>query len=303
MIKKLTFTNYSGESLDLTMGSPEQSGFFIKSIEGLGPTKANINISESLYMDGGYFNSARGTSRNIVLNLGFYDNGSTSMEDLRLKTYKYFPTKQKLTIRIETDNRVAYTDGYVESNEVDIFSKEESTVISIVCPEAALYGETTITTLFSGTDPLFEFPFENPSLTEPLIEFGNIVNATIKSVIYDGDEETGVVISMYMTGNVGNINVYNNTTAQKMVLSGAKIQDVVGSYPVAGDTITISTVKNKKYITLRRGATTYNILGALSNDSTWIKLVKGDNLFVYTASLGVANIQFSVTHNRLYGGI
>ena len=46
MIKAITVTTPKGESLKLTLANPEESGLIVKSIEGLGPSKANINTTE-----------------------------------------------------------------------------------------------------------------------------------------------------------------------------------------------------------------------------------------------------------------
>ena len=62
---------------------------------------------------------------------------------------------------IETDNRQAEIEGYVESNDPTIFSKDEGSDISIVCPNPFFYsaGKDGInTTIFYGVEALFEFP-------------------------------------------------------------------------------------------------------------------------------------------------
>ena len=46
MIRAVTFTNYLGDSIRLDLARPEESGFIIKSVTGLGPGKANINTTE-----------------------------------------------------------------------------------------------------------------------------------------------------------------------------------------------------------------------------------------------------------------
>ena len=114
-------------------------------------------------------------------------------------SYKYFPIKKKVTLLIETDNRICETYGYVESNEPDIFSSDETTQISIVCPDPYFYSagpDGTNTTIFYGVEPLFEFAFSNESLTESLIEFGEIKNETEQTVYYSGDAEIGVYESI-----------------------------------------------------------------------------------------------------------
>lgn len=131
MIKSVTVTNPSGESLVLELKRPDLSGFKVVSITGLGPTDATINFSDLGSGDGSMYNSSRVGTRNIVLTLAFMEN--PTIEVTRQLSYKYFPTKKLIKIDVETDNRTVTTYGYVERNEPNIFSSEETTQISIVC--------------------------------------------------------------------------------------------------------------------------------------------------------------------------
>ena len=81
MIHSITVTNYLGDSLTLTLSRPEESGFIVMSVTGLGPAKANINTTEISTNDGALYNSARVTSRNIVLSLRFLFD--PTIEDVR----------------------------------------------------------------------------------------------------------------------------------------------------------------------------------------------------------------------------
>ena len=162
MIKSVTITNHLGESIKMELGFPEKSGFLIQSITGLGPVKADINSTKFATSDGAIFNSARLDSRNIVMILRLLEN--STIEDTRQKTYKYFPIKNRIRFRIETDNRTCETYGYVESNDPIIFSSQVSTQISIICPDPYFYSITPKTTIFSGVESLFNFHFPmNPS--------------------------------------------------------------------------------------------------------------------------------------------
>ena len=202
MIKSVTITNYLGESITLELKRPGTSGFYIESIEGLGPNKANINVVERATVDGAYYTSAHTTARNIILTLGFMF--SNDIEEVRHKSYKYFPLKKRLSLVIETDTRTCEIYGYVESNEPDIFSDRERTQISIICPDPYFYsvgtGSKTVT-IFSGTEPVFEFPFSNESLTDKNIIFGDIQTNETKTVFYSGDVEIGITIHIHATGN------------------------------------------------------------------------------------------------------
>ena len=307
MIKSITVTNYLGDSIKLELGRPEKSGFLIESISGLGPSKANINTTEVSTNDGSLFNSARLNQRNIVFEIIFVEtiNGE-SIEDVRQKSYKYFPLKKKLDLLIETDNRIAKTTGYVESNEPNIFSSREGSQISIICPDPHFYSagpDGNNTTVFYGIEPVFEFPFSNESLTDPLITFGNIHFKTENVITYKGDTEIGVTIHIHAIGEAENITIYNTGTREIMRIDTTKLESLTGSGIVAGDDIIIKTQRGDKSITLIREGKTTNILNCLDKKTDWFTLAKGDNIFAFTAESGTTNLQFWIENKVIYEGV
>lgn len=307
MIYSIVVTNYLGDRIKLELGKPEVSGFLIKSITGLGPAKANVNTTEVSTNDGSLFNSARLSQRNIVLDLVFINTVyGERIEDLRQKSYKYFPLKKSVELTIETDNRYVKTTGYVESNEPNIFSSQEGTQISIICPDPYFYsaGEdgNNITNFYS-IDPMFEFPFSNESLDEPLLVFGEIQIKTEGVITYHGDSEIGVVIYIHAIGPATNINIYNTETREVMKINTEKISSLTGKGIVASDDIVINTAKGEKSITLIREGVSYNILNCLDKNTDWFTLAKGDNIFAFTADSGVTNLQFRVENKVIYEGV
>jgi len=307
MIKTFTITNYLGDSIKLELGRPEKSGFLVKSVSGLGPSKANIITTEVSTNDGSLFNSARLNQRNIVFEFIFVEtiNGE-SIEDVRQKSYKYFPLKKNLDLLIETDNRIVKTIGYVESNEPNIFSSQEGSQISIICPDPHFYSagpNGNNITVFYGIEPVFEFPFGNESLTDPLIVFGNIQNKTENVITYRGDSEIGITIQIHAIGEVENITIYNTGTREIMRIDTVKIEALTGSGIVAGDDIIIKTQKGDKSITLIRGGKTTNILNCLEKGSDWFSLAKGNNIFAFTAESGTTNLQFWIENKVIYEGV
>lgn len=302
MIKSITVTNYLGDSIKLELTKPELSGFVITSVTGLGAGKADINTTDMSTNDGSFYNSARVQQRNIVLSLRYLFK--KTIEDVRHLSYKYFPLKKKVKLLIETDNRNLEIEGYVESNEPDIFSKEESADISIICPYPFFYsGDGVQTTIFSGVEPMFEFPFSNESLNTNLLIMGEIQNKTENVVVYNGDIETGVTITIHAIGEASDITIYNVTTRESMTIDTGKIARFTGSGIVAGDDIIICTIVGEKSVTLLRGGKTYNILNCINRDTDWFELVKGDNLFAYAASFGMANLQFKIENRSVYEGV
>lgn len=304
MIHSIMVINYLGDSITLELARPEQSGFIVKSVEGLGPAKGNVNTVEVSTNDGGVFNSARLNIRNPVLDLVFLETATETIEDIRHKSYKYFPVKKKVKLLIKTDNRVSEIDGYVEHNEPAIFSNQEGCQISIICPYPYFYsaGESNIT-VFSGVEPLFEFPFENESLVTDLLEMGEIQNSAEQVITYNGDAEIGVTIIVYAIGEASNVTIYNAGTREVMRIDTNKLAALTGEGIVAGDEITIKTTKGDKSITLLRGGITTNILNCLDKNADWFQLVKGDNVFVYTAETGNSNLQFRIENLVIYEGV
>ena len=307
MIYSFAITNYLGDRVKLELGKPEVSGFLIKSVTGLGPVKANVNTTEVVTNDGSMFNSARLSQRNIVFQLAFVETvyGET-IEDIRQKSYKYFPAKKSVEIVIETDNRYVKIKGYVESNEPDIFSSQEGTQISIICPDPYFYSageDGNNVTDFYTIDPMFEFPFSNESLSDPLLIFGEIQIKTEGVITYHGDSEIGVVIYIHAIGPATNINIYNTETREVMMINTTKLEKLTGKGLVASDDIVINTTKGEKSITLVREGASYNILNCLDKNTDWFTLSKGDNIFAFTAETGVTNLQFRIENQVIYEGV
>lgn len=307
MIYSLAVTNFLGDRIRLELGKPENTGFLIKSITGLGPVKANVNTTEVATNDGSMFNSARLSQRNIVIQMVFVNSiYGEDIEAIRQKSYKYFPIKKNVELVIETDNRYVRTTGYIESNEPDIFSKQEGTQISIICPDPYFYSASEDgdnVTDFYSIDPMFEFPFSNESLTEPLLVFGEIQIKTEGVITYSGDSEIGVMIYIHAIGPAEHINIYNTETREVMTIDTVKLEKLTGRGLIAGDDIIINTLKGEKSITLVRSGVFYNILNCLDKNTDWFTLVKGDNIFAFTADSGVTNLQLRIENKVIYEGV
>lgn len=302
MIKSITVTNYVGDSIKLELMKPQASGFIIQSITGLGPGAANINTSEVSTNDGSLFNSARVPSRNIVISIKYL--WKETIEQARHLSYKYFPIKRKVTLLIETDHRMAQIEGYVETNDPDIFSSDEGTEVSIICPYPFFYDAyQTQSASLSGIRPLFEFEFSNESLTEPLLEFSELRDATDCVISYAGDHEIGITIGIRAISAPGNISIYNVETQEVMHIYSDSVAALTGSGISAGDEITICTEVGRKSATLLRNGVATNILNCLNKDADWFMLVKGDNTFAYTAANGENEVRMEIRNRVIYEGV
>lgn len=302
MIKSLTVTNHNRESLTLDLFHPELSGIIIESIEGLGPPEANINSNEVATMDGGIFTSARMNQRNIVLRLAMMFD--PIIEDSRLRIYRFFPVKKHITLNIVTDRRNAECEGYVESNEPDIFTNHETAQISIICPDPFFYERGQEEIAFAGEHPNFEFPFSNESLDEKLIEFGIVTDDNRAVLDYRGDADTGVLITAHCVhGSSEGITIWNTGTREKIRIDTTKIKRLTNIQFGEGDDIIINTKIGEKSIRLLHDGTYYNIISCINKDADWFQITQGRNTFTFVCESGEDNLMVTFRYRNAYGGV
>ena len=304
MIRSVNVTNYLGETLSIDPFDPESSGFLITNLKGITPVSADINLTDITTQDGGLFNSARIQKRNITMALMFMPK--PTIEDTRLLSYRYFPVKKQVTLEFETDNRKAQIIGYVEKNDINIYTKAEYSAISIICPDPYFYStspDTDINTVFSGTVPAFRFSFPSHSDAAPDLIFGKMRSVNERIIKYTGDAEIGMEIIIRTTGAVGDVTIYNRITQESMILKADKLAALTGSSLIAGDVTTINTYRGNKKIELLRNGVVTNILNCLDKNADWLQLRKGNNTIAFNASSGVLNIQLEVSSKTIYEGL
>ena len=300
MIYKLTATNHYGKTVVLDLLNPESNNFAVIGIDGLGPVEADVSIDKIVSSDGGIFNSARVNTRNIVISIIFL---GTEIEKQRLETYKYFPVKQLVKLEIETENRRVFTEGYVESNSPTIFSAMGGTAISILCPDPYLYLRNKKQTQFSNSEPLFEFPFSNESIEDPVIEISRIRREHQGNIFYEGSVESGMEIDIHAIGEVGDITLFNATTRETMVIYNSVIESITGTGISNLDDILITTYRGQKSAKLLRNGIETNIINAISKGADWFQLNNGDNILGYSATDGIDNIVVTYSYKVGYEGV
>lgn len=303
MIHAISVTNERDETLRLELRNPWKTGIAVKSISGLGPAKASINFIELATSDGAIDNSARLESRDITIDLLYVDIDEHIIEESRQEVYRHFTVKKNVTFSIETDKRNCYGIGRVEKIDSKIFEKDSGCQITIRFPDPYFHGKTQITS-FAEVISKFEFPFENNSLTERLIEMSELKLDTEKVIVYDGEADTGVIIRAraHSSGATG-VYFYNEATRQIMRINDQKLSAIVSGGFKKGDEIVINTNRGKKKAVIIRDLVEYNILSAIEWPIQWIRLIKGGNLFIYNATSGALDMRVTVENDILYEGV
>lgn len=296
MIKSVYITNYMGDSLLLPLSDYSESGIIITNIDGLGPVEADIHTTDYATRDGSVFNSSRALNRNIVFTLRPVEH--PSIEAMRHRIYKFFPVKRQVKIEVITDQRDAYAIGYVESVDPDIFSNEEEVEVSIICPDPYFYSTSRNEVVYSGAEPIFEFPFSNEG-NEPQIIMGIVQNTNERVIDYRGDFDVGLDIHLQFSGSATGVAVHNIEENKVLRIDTSKIPNGLQNQ----DELIISTRKGSKSAQILRNGHYINAINAVAMTSDWITLHMGANTIIYTADSGLNNITMTLEFNVAYEGI
>lgn len=314
MILSVNVLNPSNDELIMELTNPESSGFTIRKIDGIGPTKSTINIYDVPSIDGGLFNSARTQARQIVLKLGYMwiktdDHTTPLIEDSRHLSYKFFPLKRKIRLEFVTDYRTLYIDGYIESNEPDIFSKDETTTISVMCPDPNFYAsDTEYGYINYPYEKLFEFPFENNSLSQKLIEFSSTLANNSCTIDYKGDNITGVTVELFFEHNFPTsqeitLSFVNDVKSWSIDINPTRVQKTSGFPIMQGNRILICGKPGYKSVIFKKIMNEYNVFNAITLNDDWPMLYPGKNVIGIKAGESTEGIKGRVIYNTLYDGV
>lgn len=304
MIYFVEAINQKNELLHMELRHPEKSGVNVKEITGISPVGAEIYSTPFGIVDGGLFSGARIPSRTIHMKLGMWSYPGFSIEDSRRVIYNWFRIKEEVQLYFQTDTRYITITGYVSDVDVNIFSQSEEANIDIKCIDPYFYSPYIAAGVVRGIRNNFEFPFDNNSLTEKLIEFGEMSQDTRYTLQYDGDIAVGYrMVLSFLSPNFHNIYLYNLDTRERLNIYTDQVEVMTGKPLQKGDEIIISTRSRNKGCWLVRDGIARNMISMVGKNSDWFKLSKGDNVFAFSSDYGRENISASVTYQNAYAGI
>ena len=245
----------------------------LTSISGLSAAELTLFTGEYA-RDGGYYQGRRITKRNTVFTFRLNPDYVTdvAVSDIRELLYQQFlePTVngdgvQVLLIDDRKPDR--YIIGYTEAMPADIFSKDTTVQVSMLC-----------------VDPLLK----SAEVTSETYEIGWVS----VPVTYDGSADTGLEMQITVVSATPQVTVENNGVMMTLV------------HPtgfVAGDLIYINTVRGSRAI--QHNGT--DIMALLTGPSRWITLTsRANTLQVYgTAPLDGKAVVTSYSFRSAWWGI
>jgi hypothetical protein len=280
----LRIQNTKEETFELTN---DTANYIVTDVSGLLRPAADIHTSTGTG-DGELFNSARIQKRNIVITLRLMGDIETNRQQL----YRIFPAKTACTVFYKNKNRNVRIEGYVEVIDGGIFTEREEIQISIICPKPYFENLNMLQAELSKITKMFEFPF-SIEVNEP-IPLSEIRNLSLCTLVNGGDIPCGCIITIEISGDVSELNIYNTATQQFFGLDYAFQEN---------DIITINTKSGReKSVSVFRNGETINLLSSMKAGSAWIQLAVGANDFTFTAS-DTSKVKIHFTAVELYGGV
>ena len=347
MVESIEVINFSNDSkpLLLVLRDPENEntsqGFAVTSVTGLGPGKATVNSSELVTIDGAEFINARLPKRTIKIDLRllpitYEKNGKIideSVADIRRKSYRYFPIKEKVKLifnnieyrrdpnhkyRSIPEQKSYYIEGIVEQNEPNIWSKEESSTIQIVCMDP--YFKDVNTQKKSFNDVIPRFHYESyvidsegktplyPGWVDPDMDLHPDSSTDNSFMVSERLIREYLVmnnISYVKSGGIFTI-VANNTVERPAIFNRTTDQILTLNMTLyKGDRVVIDTRKGYKSATLKHGFGIDIINKIDIATSQWIEFQPGENVIGFTCDIPTQrnNLDVSVEIRPLYAGI
>ena len=284
MIKqfKITPVRYadSGDptkTLTLDLYNPELSGFAVQNVTGLGPVKAKVNMSDYATIPGAKCTGTRQSTRSISFKLVFFDT-TVDVEELRHRSYLYFPIGEMIEIEIETDFRKVRVNGLVESNQPSIWGRDlEGCDITVLCESPYLESPDVVVYEIAEVASAFHFPFTSKESPKELL-FGHPYIGDNIIIHNTGDVDSGCIFEIIALKDISNPmikNISDDTFFELLINMDA------------GDVVTINTNIGKKSVSLKRGSKTMNIINYIKEGSTWFVIKRGDTVFeiLYTSTI------------------
>lgn len=137
MLRRLEVFSANPSAPELPLGGfmPNDDPVQVRSIEGLGPVKAELSSTAFASGRGELFQGSSIGKRNIVLTLGLNPNWvDQTMTSLRHKLYAYLLPEAWTKLRFFSEELPTVDiEGIVESFEPNIFSQDPEVQVSILC--------------------------------------------------------------------------------------------------------------------------------------------------------------------------
>lgn len=273
MLSRIEVQNPAGDTLALPFRDTS-GGYVVKSIDGLGPVKAELVSTKTAPVDGGILQATRRDTRNIVMRLGitptFAVNTATR---LREYLYRFLLPKYTVQLLFYDDDVLTYiATGTVETFDTNIFGSDPEVSVSLIC-----------------FDPDFYAPFPN------ILEGETVTTMDEEAMEYFGMANAGIILVSNITEEVPGITLH--LTRPDNVIHTMNVE--VDLFD--GDVVTINSIPGSKSVTLNRSGIESSLLYTVEAVPSWAEFSTGIN--TYRLNSTVAGMPYTLSHTVKYSAI
>ncbi len=293
MVERLYYTNSSGEVTEFSV----YSDFHVdvaRDVDGLSDVSSKISASTTIGQDGETFVASAIEARDIQLTGHLRAASLPRQIELRQRLNHVMSPKGKGELTYVCGTLRRRIACYAETAPNYTPGRFPQFMIQLRCPSPFWQEETQVEAqiveweggmIFDDADGL--------ELTDEWT-VGHRTGDLIVSVENAGDVACGMKIIFEAEGTVVNPMLTNAVT-----LAFVKVNTEM----VSGDRIEITTAYGQKKAVLIRGGVTTNIFRLLDQETTFLQLAVGDNLFACDADQNAANLIARIQFSNQYLGV
>lgn len=292
-MRSITCTNEHGNAI--TFSEWRFAPFILAHVDGLYDSTNEISILDNNISDGGDYQGIRSPVRHIVLTV-CAPPGTKYAQELRDTLRAVFGKGAKGTLTYIEDGSERVIDYYTESIAP---GRRQLYNIYLTCPDPWLYDPEYTIVQLARHAPLFTFPHVFKSEGEQISEeHTDDVIATIEGT---SDDPLGMIFRIRAKGPIVNPSI-TNIYRLEHIQFGIETPSPMPLQLYSGDTVEIVTERGRRSVTLTRGGETTSINHFLTEDSTFLALYKGENVFGYGAEQGTENMTLDICYRNRYEG-
>ena len=282
----LKYTNARGESITFS----NNSSFFIGSVEGLGDVDANNQSQKAPYQDGDSYIDSNLEPRFLSFQVTIRGLNDTDISEKRSQLASLFNPKLGLgvfdykygdvirTIEAVSEHIPKYGTGFE-----NLGRRHQKALVSLKCPNP--YWRSMEVTEEPAFEPLFQFPFEG--------EFQMGMQRDRRTIMNDGDSPAPLFVEFF--GPALNPKIINNTTGEYIKIN-QELQE--------NERMLIDTTDGKKSVFfVDSTGDKRNVFNWIDLNSTFFKLVIGENDIEYTADSDIQGAVVNISYSKLYAAI
>ncbi|WP_433322298.1 phage tail domain-containing protein [Weissella tructae] len=288
---KITYRNTNGDELIMGRFAP----FYILGYNGFGMPDNTIDTQELYGMSGARKITSSLNVRDIELVLLIKADNFEELKDLKRSVLKVLNPAFAGTLIYQVLDKTYEIDVEIvqgfDAQEQTSLSEKSAIQFKALDPFWRDLSDYENLVPLNEVKPLFKFPLQ----ITPDFKFAEMNPGEIVTIRNDGDANVGAVFTLKFTKKVVNPRVFD---IRKQTFFGFK------KTFYAGDTVTFSTVRNKKRVTFKaKDGQNVNAMGMRMQGSTFITLNIGETYLQIQADEGIDGVLGTLDYSPLVLGV